>query len=98
MAALMKETIAASADGGRERKKATESGGALAGVGSWPKKTRTFLGDVRAETRRVTWPSRGQIRATTVVVIVTVFFFGAYFGILDWLYTRAVGWLLRVGG
>jgi preprotein translocase subunit SecE len=74
------------------------AGGAVAAVGSWPKRTKTFLGEVRAETRRVTWPSAKQVRATTVVVIVTVFLFGAYFAVLDWIYTRAVGWLLRWGG
>jgi preprotein translocase SecE subunit len=38
------------------------------------------------------------VRATTIVVIVTVFLFGAYFGILDWVFTRAVGWILQWGG
>ena len=94
----MKNTAAASADDERpERKKASAEGGALSTIAEWPKKTKTFLNDVRGETRRVTWPSFRQIQATTVVVIVTVFFFGAYFGILDWIYTRVVGWLLRAG-
>ena len=78
-------------------KLAEGAGEALAKVGSWPKRTKAFLEDVRAETRRVTWPSFRQIQATTIVVIITVFFFGAYFGILDWIYTRAVGWILRWG-
>jgi preprotein translocase SecE subunit len=33
----------------------------------------------------VTWPSRQQVRSTTVVVIVTVFFFGVYFGVVDYI-------------
>jgi preprotein translocase subunit SecE len=81
----------------REGKSGDGAGSALSSVVGWPTKTKTFLEDVRSETRRVTWPSARQIRATTVVVIVTVFFFGAYFGILDWVYTRAVGWLLQWG-
>lgn len=93
----MKETKAAGTDQGKESKVGTAAGEALSAVGSWPKRTKTFLEDVRSETRRVTWPSKKQVQATTVVVVVTVFFFGAYFGILDWLYTRAVGWLLRWG-
>ena len=93
----MKRTMAASADDDRERRKDSAVGGALSDVAGWPKKTKTFLEDVRAETRRVTWPSAKQVRATTVVVIVTVFFFGAYFGILDWVFTRAIGWLLQWG-
>ncbi|MBI3933950.1 MAG: preprotein translocase subunit SecE [Acidobacteria bacterium] len=73
------------------------AGEALSKVGSWPQKSKAFLEDVRAETKRVTWPSLRQIQATTIVVIVTVFLFGAYFGILDWIFTRAVGWILQWG-
>jgi preprotein translocase subunit SecE len=73
------------------------AGDALSTVGSLPTRTRTFLGDVRAELRRVTWPTRRQVQATTVVVIVTVFFFGAYFGILDWFFTWAVSRILQLG-
>ena len=95
----MKGTTAASAADERpERRKAPAEGGAFGSITAWPKKTKVFLEDVRSETRRVTWPTMGQVRATTVVVIVTVFFFGAYVGILDWLYTRVVGWILRWGG
>ena len=93
----MKDTVAAGADDQPERRKSSAEGGALSNIGSWPKRTKTFLEDVRAETKRVTWPNFGIIRATTIVVIITVFFFGAYFGILDWLYTRAIGWILRWG-
>ena len=95
----MKSTTAASAADERpERRKPSAEGGAFGSVAAWPKKAKAFLGDVRSETRRVTWPTMNQVRATTIVVILTVFFFGTYVGILDWLYTRMVGWLLRWGG
>ncbi len=71
--------------------------GAIAGLRSWPTKTRSFLDEVRSETKRVTWPTFTQIRATTVVVILTVFFFGVYFGILDWIFNNVVRRLLRLG-
>jgi len=93
----MKETKAGSAVVGRERRSGSPGGNTLAGIRTWPKQVKSFLGDVRAETKRVTWPNRLQIRATTVVVILTVFFFGFYFAILDWIYSQAVGWLLRLG-
>jgi preprotein translocase subunit SecE len=35
------------------------------------------------EMRRVTWPSWKQVRATTVVVIIAVFVFAAYFFVVD---------------
>ncbi len=78
--------------------KASDAGGTLASIRSFPGQTKVFLGDVRSELRRVTWPSRKQIRATTLVVIVTVFFFGVYFGILDWIFSAAVSRLFRFLG
>ncbi len=71
--------------------------GVLAGIRLWPSKTKGFLGDVRSEAKRVSWPSFIQIRATTLVVILTVFFFGVYFGILDWIFNNVVRRLLRLG-
>ena len=71
--------------------------GGMASAGSWPGRMKGFLGDVRAEARRVSWPSFKQIQATTIVVILTVFFFGVYFGILDWLFNNLVRRILRLG-
>ena len=94
----MKEARAESEVVRREGKVSVAVGGWLTAIRSWPKQTKSFLGDVRAETLRVSWPTAKQIRATTVVVILTVFFFGIYFGILDWIFSAAVGRLLQWGG
>jgi len=50
---------------------------------SWVDSTREYLTDIRSEMRRVTWPSRKQVEATTLVVIISVFAFAAYFKIVD---------------
>ena len=50
---------------------------------NWVENTRAYLGDIRSEMRRVTWPSRKQVESTTLVVILSVFFFAAYFKIVD---------------
>ncbi|HVW86184.1 MAG TPA: preprotein translocase subunit SecE [Bryobacteraceae bacterium] len=50
---------------------------------SWVESTREYLNDIRAEMRRVTWPNRKQVESTTLVVIVSVFAFAAYFEIID---------------
>jgi preprotein translocase subunit SecE len=50
---------------------------------SWIDSTRTYLTDIRSEMKRVTWPNRVQVQSTTVVVILAVFIFAAYFKILD---------------
>ncbi|HET9405923.1 MAG TPA: preprotein translocase subunit SecE [Candidatus Sulfotelmatobacter sp.] len=50
---------------------------------SWPERIRTFYNDVRNEMRKVTAPSWKEVRATTTVVVITVFIFGLYFFIID---------------
>ena len=58
---------------------------------SWPERIRAFYNDVRTEMRKVTAPSFKEVRATTLVVIVTVFIFALYFGIIDYIIQHAVG-------
>jgi preprotein translocase subunit SecE len=89
-----KEAGAVAEQGGKFGEGASE---ALSKAGSWPKRSRAFLEEVRAETRRVTWPSFKQVQATTIVVLITVAFFGAYLGLLDIIFTRAISWILRLG-
>jgi preprotein translocase subunit SecE len=50
---------------------------------SWPEQTKTYIEEVQAEMRRVSWPSWPQVRATTGVVIAAVFLFAAYFAVID---------------
>jgi preprotein translocase subunit SecE len=56
----------------------------------WPEQTKTYFGELRQEMRRVTWPSRAQVQATTLVVILTVFAFAAYFKVVDEVINRTV--------
>ena len=44
---------------------------------------RTFLTEVRNELKRVTWPLRKEVYATTFVVILTSIIFGVYLWGLD---------------
>ncbi len=44
---------------------------------------RTFFGEVRGELDKVTWPTRDEVRGTTIIVLITVFFFGFYLYGLD---------------
>ena len=44
---------------------------------------REYVAEVRAEMRRVTWPSKQEIYGTTVMVVLTTFLFGAYFMLCD---------------
>ena len=58
-------------------------------------RTADFLRDVRSEMRKVTTPSREEVRTTTTVVIITVFAFAAYFYLVDAVLSRAVQSLLH---
>jgi preprotein translocase subunit SecE len=44
---------------------------------------REFLKDVHSEARKVSWPTRGELRDSTVVVIVTVLLVAAFIGVVD---------------
>ena len=64
--------------------------GVLDTVQSWPGRISSFIHDTRLELKRVTWPERKQVQATTVVVIVTVFFFGFYLFLADVVFRRLI--------
>jgi preprotein translocase subunit SecE len=52
-------------------------------VVGWFGRARRFLGDVRSELSRVTWPTRREVWATTLVVILTSTVFGVYLYVVD---------------
>ncbi|MGE3177877.1 MAG: preprotein translocase subunit SecE [Vicinamibacterales bacterium] len=58
-------------------------------------RARLFLSEVRNELRRVTWPSRKEVYATTVVVILTSLFFGLYLFVLDFGVNSLIQWIFR---
>lgn len=60
-----------------------------------PGKTISFYGDVKSELRKVTWPGKKEVYGTTIVVIVTVFFFGFYLFFVDSMLQILVKWLLN---
>jgi preprotein translocase subunit SecE len=67
-------------------------------VAGWFGRARRFLNDVRSELGRVTWPTRREVWATTVVVILTSLLFGIYLYTVDISLTKLVEWIYsRVG-
>lgn len=60
--------------------------------------TRQFLHDVRVEMKQVTWPSRDDVISTTGVVIATVFFFGVFLAVVDWLVQLGVQRIFKIFG
>jgi preprotein translocase subunit SecE len=84
---------------GVETKKMANSLAAVGDFGgrlkSWPERIRSFYNDVRTEMRKVNSPSLKEVRATTTVVIITVFLFGAYFWIVDLTLSHSLDRLFR---
>jgi len=65
------------------------------GISGWWSNGRTFLTEVRNEMRRVTWPSRREVYATTMVVIVTSAFFGLYLWVFDVAINWGIDWVFQ---
>jgi preprotein translocase subunit SecE len=64
-------------------------------IKSWTEKAKQFYTDVRGEMKKVSWPGRQEVFGTTVVVIVAVFFFGLYLGLVDYLLALGLDRVLR---
>jgi len=59
------------------------------------KEGRAFLSEVRAELKKVTWPSMPEVQSTTIVVIGTTVFFGFYLWLLDLGFSRVLSLVLK---
>jgi preprotein translocase subunit SecE len=64
-------------------------------IKAWPERVKSFYNDVRTEMRKVTAPSFKEVRATTAVVIITVFIFGVYFAVIDYVIQNGVSALFH---
>jgi preprotein translocase subunit SecE len=58
-------------------------------------KSVQFLRDVRSELRKVTFPSRKETVASTIVVIAVVFVISIYLGIVDFGLSVVLSSILR---
>ena len=60
-----------------------ESNSGLQQVTSGPQRLVEFLKETRQEMHKVVTPSRNEVRNMTIIVLVTVFLFAAYFELVD---------------
>ena len=56
----------------------------------WYKRLVPFLKEVKAEVKKVTWPSKNEVYSTTIVVIFATIFFGFYLYIMDLLFSYVI--------
>jgi len=86
----------------RKEEERESSGPSVAVAGAADKVTekwqqlRQFLHEVRVEMRHVTWPTRADIKSTTVVVIITIFFFGLFLFLVDFGVGRVVDQMFKI--
>jgi preprotein translocase subunit SecE len=62
---------------------------------NWWLRLKTFLREVVVETKKVTWPGRDEVVATTVVVIAASFVFGIFLWVCDLAFFRVVDWVIK---
>jgi preprotein translocase subunit SecE len=62
---------------------------------SGPARLIEFLKETRAEMRKVVTPTRSEVQATTIVVMVTVFLFAGYFELVDVIFGRGLDEILK---
>ena len=57
-----------------------------------------YVGEVRSELRRVTWPTRSEVINYTIVVGITLAVLTALIALMDWGFGSLIFELLRAGG
>lgn len=72
---------------GREARRERSLTGAKTG---FPGRIAQFLRDVRAEMRRVSWPSARDVKNTTIITLIAVIFFAVYLFAVDQIWTFAL--------
>ena len=70
-------------------------GEARENVSGWWNRSRTFLIEVRNELKRVTWPTRKEVYAATVMVILFSAVLGFFLWTVDLTLDRAVLFLFQ---
>lgn len=80
-----KKTAMSAPVSGEEQKKPSprKKSAPLWANSAYPGKIMQFLREVRAEFRKVTWPSRKQTLGSTFVVIIVVVIISAFLGLMD---------------
>jgi preprotein translocase subunit SecE len=58
-------------------------------------KTRMFFTEAAQELRKVTWPSRKEVLASTAVVLVVSVFFMLLIALVDWTVSKGLDFFLK---
>jgi len=58
-------------------------------------KIKDWFVDMKAELKRVVWPSFKKVKQSTTVVLLFVLVVGAVIWVLDWLFTSGMALLIK---
>jgi preprotein translocase subunit SecE len=56
---------------------------------------KAFLVGVKSELKKCSWPTRSELMDSTVVVIVSVAFFGIFIGVSDWTIMKVLALIIK---
>jgi len=56
-------------------------------------KIRNYVAETREELRKCTWPSREELKGSTVVVMVTIAILGLYTVGVDYILSNVIRWM-----
>jgi preprotein translocase subunit SecE len=62
---------------------------------AWTTQVRDFLKDVRVESGKVSWPTRAELRDSTIVVIAAVLLVSLFVGVVDFILQQVMRWVFR---
>ena len=94
--AQSKETASKAAT---KKKETPKRHGKQAGVPHKPSlfaRLKGYLQGVVAELKRVVWPSRQEVVNSTIIVIVTLIFFGIFTFAIDWVASGGIEQLIKL--
>jgi preprotein translocase subunit SecE len=58
-------------------------------------KIKNFLSEVTVELKKVSWPSRNELIGSTIVVVISIAVMGAFIGICDFVFSKAIQVLIK---
>ena len=62
---------------------------------AWTMQVREFVKEVQVESTKVSWPTRNELRDSTIVVIVAVLLISVFVGAVDYVLQLGVRLLFR---
>lgn len=64
-------------------------------IGQWIAGIKGFIGEVRMELSKCSWPTRSELIDSTIVVVVSCLILAAYVGVSDVLLMSALSVIIR---